>query len=96
MKNYNEVKDEVLGCTSLLFGVLATLVWSSNTNYIGLSEDEGWLLLAFEASICFVTITGFIFAIHWIAHKINKHATRQAIIKVLRKYNEITDKVFES
>ena len=94
MKNYKEIKDEVLACVSFMGTVLGTLVWSANTNYVGLTEDESWFILAMEGLICFGVITGALYGAHWLAHKINKHATRHFVVKVLRKYSEITDMVF--
>ena len=94
MKTYKEIKDEMLACASFLGTVLSTLIWSANTNYLGLTENEGWFLLAIEGLVCFGVITGALYGAHWLAHKINKHATQRFIIKVLRKYNDITDMVF--
>lgn len=96
MKNYKDVKDEVLGCSSFLVGFVATLIWSANTCYWGLTENEGWLVFAIEAAICFSIATLSFFAIHWIALKIDRYSTKRFIISVLKKFTKWSETAFSS
>jgi len=77
---------ELLSTTTLVVTFIASMLWVFSTNYIGLSENEGWFLVFIQGSIVFAISNIIIFGLYWLCRGVNRRGTQRSLIRGYKKF----------
>ena len=87
---------ELLSTTTLMICAIGTIIWIGFTNYMGLSENEGWFLVLVQGAIVFAITTTIVFGLYWLCRGVNRRGTQRSLIRGYKKFEVFMNKLFNN